>query len=343
MKSKTKFVLYSLLLLFATTAAARDPVSGGARLIGERPNAAGDPTDIHVNLFLVDIDAVDDARQRFSVDLFVNISWQDPRLALPDDGRSGQIRIVPLDTIWTPRALIVNDRGISPRLPMVVEIDDLGNVQHRQRYFGELGVELDLHDFPFDTQQLSIDIVSYQYSPAEVRFLPRILSDLDQRRFSAVGWNFRVLEPELGELVIPAAGISRPQLTFAVEGKRNIRYYLFTMFLPVSLIIFMSWTAFWLQPDLVPSRVAISTASIFSLIAFSFSIRLGLPEISYMTRADVFVTGSMLLVFVALGASVLGSRYASANNMARALRINSVARWLYLALFGGVAFVAVAV
>lgn len=342
MKSTTKFALHALLILLAATASAQDPVSDRARLTGERPNAAGDATEIHVNLFIVDIDAIDDARQRFSVDLFVNTSWRDPRLALPGDGRSGEIRIVPLDAVWTPRALIVNDRGISPRLPMVVEIDDHGNIQHRQRYFGELGVALDLHDFPFDTQQLSINIVSYQYSPAEVRFVPRVLSDLDQRPFSVEGWSFRVLEPELGEFEIPAAGVSRPELTFTVEAKRNIRYYLFTMFLPVSLIIFMSWTAFWLQPELVPSRVAISTASIFSLIALSFSIRMGLPEISYMTRADVFVTGSMLLVFIALGASVMGSRYASANNMDRAKGINSAARWLYFVLFGGVVLLAIA-
>jgi hypothetical protein len=285
---------------------------------------------------------VDDVRQRFGVDLFVNISWRDPRLAVPADERSGEVRTLPLVEIWTPRALIVNDRGISPRLPMVVEIDDLGNVQYRQRFSGELGVALDLHEFPFDRQRLPIEIVSYQYSPAELRFVPRIVSNLGEGRFSAEGWRFRVLEPELGELVIPAAGVSRPQLMFSIEATRNVRYYLFTMFLPVSLIIFMSWTAFWLQPDLVPSRIAISTASIFSLIALSFTIRLGLPHIAYMTRADVFVTGSMLLVFIALGASVLGSRYASSDKMNRAKRINGVARWLYIVLFGAVVVVAVA-
>jgi hypothetical protein len=114
------------------------------------------------------------------------------------------------------------------------------------------------------------------------------------------------------------------------------------MFLPVSLIIFMSWTAFWLQPDLVPSRIGISTASIFSLIAFGFSIRLSLPHISYLTRADMFVTGCMLLVFLALGAAVIGSRWASGDNMKKAVRFNAIMRWLYVALFGLVATYAVA-
>jgi hypothetical protein len=111
------------------------------------------------------------------------------------------------------------------------------------------------------------------------------------------------------------------------------------MFLPMSLIVFMSWTAFWIQPNVVPPRIAISTASIFSLIAFGFSIRLSLPRVSYVTRADIFVIGCTLLVFLALGAAVIGSRWASADKLEQAIRLNAVIRWVYVALFVAVAAV----
>ena len=106
----------------------------------------------------------------------------------------------------------------------------------------------------------------------------------------------------------------------------------------MSLIVFMSWTAFWIQPNVVPPRIAISTASIFSLIAFGFSIRLSLPRVSYVTRADVFVIGCTLLVFLALGAAVIGSRWASADKLEQAVRLNATTRWVYVALFLVVAF-----
>jgi len=105
------------------------------------------------------------------------------------------------------------------------------------------------------------------------------------------------------------------------------------MFLPMSLIVFMSWTAFWIQPNIVPPRIAISTASIFSLIAFGFSVRLSLPRVSYLTRADIFVIGCTLLVFLALGAAVVGSRWASADKMEQAVRLNAAIRWIYVGLF----------
>jgi hypothetical protein len=156
----------------------------------------------------------------------------------------------------------------------------------------------------------------------------------DTEAFSVEGWSFSLIETDFGEFSIPAVGMVRPQVVFALEAQRKSQYYLLTMFLPMSLIVFMSWTAFWIQPNIVPPRIAISTASIFSLIAFGFSVRLSLPRVSYLTRADLFVIGCTLLVFLALGAAVIGSRWASADKMEQAVRLNAAIRWIYVGLFG---------
>jgi len=180
-------------------------------------------------------------------------------------------------------------------------------------------VDLDLKEFPFDTQQLVIKVISYQYSPDEVQFSGNTIIASDTEAFSVEGWSFSLLETDFGEFSIPAVGVVRPQVVFAVEA---------------SLIVFMSWTAFWIQPNIVPPRIAISTASIFSLIAFGFSVRLSLPRVSYLTRADLFVIGCTLLVFLALGAAVIGSRWASADKLEQAVRLNAAIRWIYVGLFG---------
>jgi hypothetical protein len=295
---------------------------------------------ITVAVYIFDIDEIDDVNQRFSVDLFMVAAWNDPRLALPEAEQNEQIRRFSMDNIWTPRALIVNDRGLSTQLPRIASVDDLGNVTTRQRVSGELAVSLELKDFPFDTQRLQIDIVSYEYSPDEVQFSVNTDVNADAESFSAAGWKLKIIEPEYGELTIPAAGISRTRLAYLIEAQRNSKYFLLTMLLPMSLIVFMSWTVFWLQPDIVPARIGISTASIFSLLALGFSIRLSLPAVSYMTRADLFVIGCTLLVFVALGVAVIGSRWASSNRMEQALRLNAIARWVYAGLFSLVAMIA---
>jgi hypothetical protein len=40
-----------------------------------------------------------------------------------------------------------------------------------------------------------------------------------------------------------------------------------------------------------------------------------------------------LLVFIALGVAVLGSRWANSDRMEQALKANLIARWIYLLLF----------
>ena len=318
---------------FSTALGAQSLESIDLRLVAERPNPAGVATPVTLGIFLFDIDQIDDVNQRFGVDMFMAVTWNDPRLALPEDERNDQKRSLPMNEIWTPRGMIVNDRGLSAQLPRIADIDDLGNVVYRQRLSGELAVALELREFPFDKQRLPIDFISYIYSPDEVSLSLNTDISADAGSFSAAGWRLKILEPEYGEFTIPAIGVVRSRLTYYIEAQRNAQYYLLTMFLPMSLIVFMSWTAFWLQPDIVPARIGISTASIFSLLALGFSIRLSLPAVSYMTRADLFVIGCTLLVFVALGVAVIGSRWANAGRMEHALRLNAIARWVYLGLF----------
>jgi gamma-aminobutyric acid receptor subunit beta len=303
-----------------------------ADLIGERPDKQGPATEVDITVYLFDVSEISDINKRFSIDMFVNVRWKDPRLALPDSQRFGKNRAIPMNEIWTPRALIVNDRGLAPQLPRVADVDDDGNVNYRQRLSGDLAADLKLRKFPFDDQRLPIDVVSYPYSPDEVIFSSQS-EILGVDTFSAEGWDIRIIGADIGEFVVEDLGIVRPRLTFTLHAQRDAQYYLLTMFLPMSLIVFMAWTVFWLQPEIVPSRIAISTASIFSLIAFGFSIRLTLPRVSYMTRADVFVIGCTLLVFLALGVAVIGSRWANSDRMERALRLNASARWTYVALF----------
>jgi len=334
-------LLLFVFTLFTKELAAESLESADITLVGERPNASGAATMVTFHLYLIDIDRIDDVQQHFNVDMFVIIAWQDPRLALPEAERYGQNRTLQLDEIWQPRGLIVNDRGLDAKYPRVVDVDDLGNVAYRQRLSGALAAGLDFKEFPFDTQLLPIDLISYQYTPDQVRVSPDSDISVVAESFGAEGWQFKVLEPVIGEFT--AAQIVRPQLTYVIEAKRYVPYYGLTMFLPMSLIVFMSWTVFWLQPDLVSPRIAIATASIFSLIAFGFSIRLSLPPVSYLTRADFFVVGCTLLVFLALGVAVIGSRWARSDRMEQALRLNAATRWIYVVLFGVVGATAMVV
>lgn len=335
----TRFLLLILLTALSAVAPAADPVSPEPLLLGERPSINGEPTVIDIGVFVIDIDEIDDVSQRFSVDIFLVARWQDPRLALPEPERKGQKRFMMIDDVWTPRVLFLNDRGLRAHLREGVEVDDLGNMKFQNRLSGELAANLEFREFPFDVQHLPIDIVSYEYTTDEMLISPESVILSREGHFSIEGWSLKLLEPKAGVMITPSDQASLPRLTYIIEAKRDSNYYILTMLVPMSLIIFMAWTVFWLQPNIVPPRIAISTASIFSLIALGVSIRLGLPKISYLTTADIFVLGCTLMVFIALGVAVIGSRWASSDRMEQALKANAIARWVYMLLFVLVAMV----
>jgi len=327
--------IFWLLLLVApgVIASTVDTVTPASLMIGERPSINGEPTVIKVNLFVIDVDEIDDVNQSFNVDMFLAAQWHDPRLALPPAQRTGQKRFMSLDDVWTPRILFINDRGLTTKLREGVNVDDEGNVTFQNRLSGRLAANLEFREFPFDLQELSIDVISYAYTADEIQFAPDSLVITQDKKFSIEGWHLKMREPEVRNFIVPTSGDVLPQLTYVIEAKRDSDYYVLTMLIPMTLIIFMAWTVFWLQPNIVPPRIAISTASIFSLIALGVSIRLGLPKVSYLTKADVFVLGCTLMVFLALGMAVLGSRWANSDRMEQALKANKIARWIYMVMF----------
>ena len=329
-----RLIFLGVLAAFAIDSAADSFELTGSKLVIQRPDSAGLPTEVNIGLKLLDVDEIDDVNQLFSVDIFFDISWHDPRLALTESVRNGQKRLVPLEEIWTPRLLISNDRGMTVQLPRIAEVDDFGNVNTKQRAFGDLSTDLQFANFPFDIQHLPIRIVSYGYAPSELQFkLNENFSSTDPV-FSAEGWRFRIMSPEFDAVLVSADGGEWSRMTYLIEAERNSQYHILTMFLPVTLIVFMSWLVFWLPPDVIPSRVGISTASIFSLIAFTLSIRLSLPRVSYVTHADLFLIGCTVLVILALATVVIGSRWVKTDRLDDALRLNALARWFYVLLFG---------
>ena len=320
------YLVVALLALFAATTNAAPDVANQT-LIGERPHAGGEPDVVSVGVALLDITGIDDREQSFTVDAYVEISWQDRRLASGNDpGRSSGLKTLPASAVWTPGLTIVNNRGLNFLLPETVTVDQQGNVIMRQRMVGPLAVDLKLHDFPFDTQRLMIRIVSYRYSPNELVFsdASEVVSRVDE--FSADGWGFETMEPERSLFRVAAEGVGRPQLTFGVVAFRNAGYYLFTLAMPIALVLCLAWMVHWLPLELVPTRLGMSSASVFSVIAFGVSFRLTLPKIDYLTYADKLVVCLTLLVLLSLVATVLATRWASGGRMDAAVRLTRVVR-----------------
>ncbi len=294
------------------------------RLSLSRPDAEG-PTDVAVALFLNDILALDDVAESVTADLVVLLRWTDPWLADPDRGSSQSVCQLSLDTVWTP---VVQSRGLRTVETLyedIMAIDAVGTVTFVRRVIAELSVPLDLRDFPFDRHTLEFAIETVFSSIDEVRFIALEEMSGVTDRVSLTGWSLAPPAVSVGTGHAPRLQIERPVFRLTVEAQREVQFYVWKVFVPLMLIIFMSWAVFWIDPQQI-ARIGLSATAILTLIAYQFAFVDLLPRISYLTRADRFTLGSLVLVFLALVEVVATSALARQGRSETGNRIDRVSR-----------------
>jgi len=282
-------MMASLLLITALLAgatAAQDTDIDLRRLPGER-------TPISVGLVVLDIMKIDDAEQVALVDVALRMDWHDERLVGAFD------KVTELDgaDVRIPPVAFLNDRSLRRGLPEVVIVFPTGDVRYVQRFVGEVSIRFDLSDFPWDRETLEIAVIFPVYPDEAVIELNESFSavtpELTIANWSMGEPSFEVVE---GSFVSP----THFQLIYRQDMHRNPSYYLWSVIVPLSFVVAMSWVAFWINPQHVEAQLAVAATSMLSLVAFRFAVAQLVPPLTYFTRLDLFTIGSTVLVFAAL-------------------------------------------
>src|SRR5213595_1312449 len=297
-----KKIHFTFLVLLATS--IQPGLGAEAPMVIDRPAADFGPTQVFVGMWVVDISNIDSAQQNFTAELAVVLRWKDSRLAHTGKG----ILRYPLEQIWHPRLSIVNEtNSVSRKFPDSVEVDPDGTVTFRQRYAGAFTQPLRLQSFPFDRQTFRIQLVAVRYQSNEVVFVPDQIWIQDGLK-GAGGISPSVTLPdwtiekfEVKPLVYALAPRHQySSYAFEFTASRNVEHYILKVILPLVLIVISSWAVFWIDPINASSQVSIAMTSMLTLIAYRFAIDSQLPLLPYMTRLDVFILASTLLVFFSL-------------------------------------------
>ena len=342
MQLKTKVILlflWTITLNFDPTSVLSQGTSIDAQIIPKtltrmRPDHDGKPIKIEVGIFIIDVIDVDEVTESFEADFLLNLKWQDPRLSEVALGFSLEDYKLSLSDIWHPSIHPINQRGLTREQVRDVDIDPEGTVLFTERIYGELSSPLNLEEFPFDVQQLKIQLASFEYGPEDVIFI------VDSAKTGIVGeillggWD--IIKNASNVDVNPMSGIAgaHTRLVHTIVISRHVGYYVWKFILPLCLIILMAWSVFWLDPKIyVVSQIGVATASVFALIAFLLSLRQMLPRVSYLTRADELVLGATILVFLAMAEVIVTSRLAHKERINLARKIDKVSRWVYLLFF----------
>ncbi len=281
------------------------------------------PVSVYVRVFVIDIDGIDTAEQNFSANVFFDLRWNDPRLK----HRSKSDIIRPLMEVWNPWPQIVNRQRTWPTLPNVVRISQEGDVVYKQRVWGQFSQPLHLRDFPFDDHSFGIIVASVGSTSNEVTFLqePGSLSGIADELSLP---DFRVTDSRLivdpYQPVPDAPAVSA--IRFEFDATRESGYYIAKVMVPLILIVAMSWIVFWVDPKEAGTQIGLGATAMLTLIAYRFAIDGSLPKVAYLTRMDIFILASTILVFASLLEVVLTSYLARTDKLAAARWIDRLMR-----------------
>jgi len=114
-----------------------------------------------------------------------------------------------------------------------------------------------------------------------------------------------------------------PVLTLITKFERNSFYYIFKIFLPILIILFVSWAVFWIKPKDVESRLTVSVVCLLSLIAYTFIIDENIPKLSYLTIMDYTILVSYFFSTIPTLQTIYISQFLPKNE-AKSIKINNM-------------------
>ncbi|KAK0165435.1 hypothetical protein PV328_003945 [Microctonus aethiopoides] len=255
-----------------------------------RPNFGGDPLLVGMDLTIASFDAISEVNMDYTITLYLNQYWNDERLAFSHAGEVFTLGGDFAEKIWVPDTFL---HDVTERNKLIRLAGD-GSVTYGMRFTTTLACMMDLHYYPLDFQNCTVEIESFldvvmYWKDTSVRGV----EDAELPQFSILGYNTNDRKERL------ATGIYQ-RLSLSFKLQRNIGYFVFQTYLPSILIVMLSWVSFWINHEATSARVALGITTVLTMTTISTGVRSSLPRISYVKAIDIYLVMCFFFVFAAL-------------------------------------------
>ena len=316
-------------MLSAATAAGAMPPLGDPLLTPPVP--PGKRVKVAVGLHIINLASIDEVKEQFEIDGYLMARWNDPRLTFTPTGPDDTKRDYKQGEVWIPYFEMVN--GVSPheRYDMSIQGEPDGSVNYVERFHAVLSSKFRLRRFPFDSQKLLLDVHPFLRQIHEVEFslyTRGVWASQEFTQYSSLAqWNMQGVEPLVGISHL-YGGAESPEVRFTISVQRRYYFYIWKVFLPLLLMVLLSWAVFWVEARDLSNQVQIAITTILTVIAFAFAISATMPRVPYLTYIDAFFLTCYVFVFLAIvELMVVHLTYRRERTGDLGVRIQRISRW----------------
>jgi hypothetical protein len=273
---------------------------------------------------------VNQQEEWYSIVASLQAEWTDPALAYSPDTcqckqkllRDGDFLDVITEegTVW-PAFTIFNQQGRRFAQNTLAVMYPEGQVLYFERFTTTIQApDFDYRSYPFDQQEFLIHIDSL--IPEEY-YVYELLEG-----FSGIGESLGLDEWIITEIDTSISSQEYgSRYTFSFKAERQLSYYLIRIFIPLLLIIIVTWVTFFLKDYM--RRIEITGANLLLFIAFNFTLGDDLPPLGYVTFADGIMMATFVISALAVVFNVFLRRLSITERKAFAERIDKYTIWVY--------------
>jgi hypothetical protein len=298
---------------------------------GEAGSIDRAPIPVEIALELHQIVKINQREENFTGVATLHLRYSDPVLAYEVKAGDPQFRQYRLDgflkyvrekgALW-PDVTMDNQQRRRDVSTLVITLTPDGGMRYFERFTATFQApNFDFRRFPFDEQEFHIDVTSVL--PTDFYVLEEMTG------LSGVGDNLGEEEwmvSDVSTLNATAAGrdnLERSRFSLVFKAHRHLTYYIVRIFIPVFIILLVSWFTYLLQDYVKRVDAGITTLLLF--IAFNFAISSDLPRLGYVTAMDAFMTGTFMITGTVLLGNVVFRRLQTSGREQLVLRLDRYA------------------
>lgn len=302
------------------------------------PNGEGAVT-VDIGLFVEGISNIDPVNNTFTVEGFLDLIWCDPRESFDPDELGWHEKIFleddahgELQLIWWPDINFPTQVGGRDTENLELIIFEDGTVEYEERFSVTIEGNFDLRQFPFDSQQLQIEIESLAWSEEYLVFHEdeALIGFSDTFNLPEWDWN---PETDLSTHIESVREIRDDhefsEFVVDLTVHRLPNFFIIKVLMPMALIVALSWAVFWMDESALGERLGISFTGLLTVVAYQFIIGDSLPRLSYITFMDAMINYSFLMMALTVVENVLVNILRKDGKMTLALRIDQASRLIF--------------
>jgi hypothetical protein len=280
------------------------------------PIEAGLPIHVRVAARFVDVGAVEENDGVFRAMIDVRTIWRDPRLEYDASEvlegyreLRGEEAAEWRERTWVPVVGFANVEGDVPAPRLNLRLYPDGLVESIERYSADFRTEFDVETFPFDRQELPLELVALEDDDRHVT-LEFTQDDLDFSRHGGEdidGWQPGSVDVRLGE-TSGLYGAIHSSVVAALAIDRDATKTIPSIFIPIFASLLIPMIAIWLNKmeggDFKVEAFELTNiviGGLFAVIALNFTV---FSEYTMLASNDNLVSRLFGLNYIALALSL---------------------------------------